>query len=85
MESNTKNGERPAKVIDVGAVVEIDEEVLKHGVLFVHPNLPAFKLIFMIEDGQLKHAFEIVGPVPEGKKSKVFIPEKKLILPEGNA
>lgn len=80
------NGEQPAaedKIIDVGALVQIDDEVMKHGVLFTHPKLPPFKLRFLIEDGQFKHFFEVVGPAPE--QPKVQVPKKKLILPGGNA
>jgi hypothetical protein len=73
----------PLKVLDVGALVPIDEEVLKHGVLFVHPNLPPFKLLFKIEDNLLKHSFEVVGPAPQ--PSSIIMPENKLILPEGSA
>lgn len=73
----------PMQVLNVGAVVPIDEEVLKHGVLFVHPQLPPFKLLLMIEGGVLKHAFEVVGPAP--KPQNIIMPENKLILPDGNA
>lgn len=73
----------PTQVLDVGALVPIDEEVLKHGVLFVHPQLPPFKLLLKIEDNVLKHAFEVVGPPP--KPQNIIMPENKLILPDGNA
>ncbi len=72
-----------SKVIDVGALVQIDDEVMRHGVLFTHPELPPFKLWFQVENGEFKHAFEILGPAP--KKPTVIIPDKGLIIPEGSA
>lgn len=65
----------PERVVDVGAVVELDEEVMKHGVLFVHPRMQPFKLFFKFEDGQLKTHFEPLASID--------VPNKALILPGG--
>ncbi len=43
MQNNTPN-----KVLDVGAIVPLDEEVMKYGILFTHPQLPAFRLLFKL-------------------------------------
>ena len=78
----------PGKILDVGAIVTMDEEVMKHGVLFVHPGLPPFRLLFTVEGGQLKHAFEVVGDAPAQpvKEATVIVPQQpKIIMPGGNA
>lgn len=86
------HGPRPAEpqVVEAGAIVPIDAEVMTNGVLFVHPQLPPFKLWFKVVDGQLQHSFEIIQPVaaaPEPEKESGFVMpgKKKLILPPGHA
>jgi hypothetical protein len=85
------NGTPQNKVIDVGAIVEIDDEVLKHGVLFTHPQFSPFKLYFNVkrvpleEDPSkvrlvLEHNFEALNVKPQ-TVSKIVQPEKKLIIP----
>lgn len=78
MQNNTPN-----KVLDVGAIVPLDEEVMKHGVLFTHPQLPAFRLLFKVEDGLLKHVFEVIGEVVS--TSTVIVPNGSILMPGGKA
>lgn len=34
------------QIIDCGAVLTLDDAVIKHGVIFVHPLLPPLRLMF---------------------------------------
>lgn len=80
------------QTIDVGAIVEIDDEVMKNGVLFTHPQLPPFKLYFKLKKTPtdepnkfaltLEHHFEALNVKPQ-TVSKIVQPDKKLILPNG--
>lgn len=87
-DNQTPDPVTPGKILDVGAIVPMDEEVMKHGVLFVHPGLPPFRLLFTVEEGMLKHAFEVVGSAPAQplKEATIVLPEQpKIIMPGGNA
>ena len=79
--NDSHNGRKPLpatqdRVIDVGAVVEMDAEVMKHGVLFIHPQLRPFKLKFQLADGKILTQFS--------ELETVHVPAKRVILPEGN-
>lgn len=80
------------QVIPCGAVVELTDEVLNHGIAISHPNQPLFKVRFhFTPTGGLGYNFELVEP--RDKKVKSFAikviepppdPMPKIIAPGWN-
>lgn len=99
---NGKHHEMPAgrveQRIDAGAIVRLDDAVLQHGVLFLHPVLPPIKLHVILdpegkklpqyhfEPIEAKHGDKTIFAIDLHEvvaKESIIQPEKKLILPGG--
>ena len=79
------------QVVECGAAVLLNDTVIKHGLCFVHPELPLFKLFLQIDHKRKKIAkyhFEMVKPHSAIIKSfviQVMEPDHKveIIKPDG--
>lgn len=94
--TKTDSLDKTRQVVDCGAAVHIDQSVLDHGVIFIHPDLPLFKLFLQIDLKKKivkKYNFELVKPKDEhvkhfvvqlredGDDQKIILPDdKKLVI-----
>lgn len=83
------------QMIGCGAVVRLDDPVINHGILFIHPELPPIKLHLELDLEKRtisRYAFESIKPehgeqtefavlVHEELESPILQPDKKLIKP----
>lgn len=82
------------QVVDCGAAVRLDDAVLEHGIIFVHPELPLFKLYVSVDVANKKidkYHFELCKPRDErvkqfivqirevGDEAKIIMPDKGLV------
>lgn len=64
------NGETPLiegltqQRVPCGAAVLLDDKVMKHGIVLVHPDLPLFQLFLELDPKtkMIKHRFELIKP-----------------------
>ncbi len=61
--------------IKCGAAVHLTPEVFEHGIVFLHPNLPLFKLFLeAAPNNKLNHRFEVCKPLfPEIKRFAIHV------------
>lgn len=86
------NGHNPNQKIqqklDCGAVVRLDDAVIEHGVIFIHPELPPMRLLFKMDpEGKKLPAYGIEPIAPEhGDKTQFAIVvhevAEKIVMPE---
>lgn len=81
--------------VPCGAAVVLSEDVLKHGILFIHDDLPLFQLFLEVDikTKGVKHTFQLVKPKTKLVKDflvdvirtepKIATPKKEIIMPGG--
>lgn len=83
--------DKSRQVVNCGAAVAIDDPVMQHGIAFLHPELPLFKLHFQMQpDAMPKFVFEIVKPESADVKQFTVVvqrgqqppEEPKIVMPE---
>lgn len=96
MEKQPNGAPQTVQEVDCGAVVELNEAVLKHGILFTHPDLPIFKMYMEVNHDSKtigEYRFELVQPnsaaitdfeihvkKPAEPKPTIIMPEKKGLI-----
>lgn len=80
--------------ITAGAVVRLDDAVVEHGVLFIHPMLPPIKLYMEVDAENHtigRYYFDVIRPehgeqtqfaveLHEVGQPQIMVPDKKLIV-----
>lgn len=56
-------GEKIEQKIPAGAVVRLDDAVVKFGVIFIHPELPLLRLLFNMDPEGKKLPQYIINPI----------------------
>lgn len=70
------------QTIKCGAAIHITPEVVEHGIIFIHPDLPIFKLFLNKKGDKIEHRFELCKPiVPEVKRFAIEIVPSSVVMP----
>jgi len=83
------------QIVECGAVVQLNEVVLSHGVIIMHPDMPLIRLVLSYDKEKKiidKYNFELVKPESDKIKSIAVVvlpppeeqkaPEAKLLVPK---
>lgn len=77
------------QVVECGATVVLDDSVIKHGIVFVHPELPLFRLVIQVDVANKKvshYAFELIkatSPLVKNFVIEIMGPDAQIVRPDG--